>query len=153
MVGNVMVDTLVRILPRARQSKISSQIGVDDQPFVLVTLHRPSNVDEINSLYPILSALDEITHQLSVVFPVHPCTRQAIMDYFSERTTSNLYLIDPLGYVEFLSLQERAVCVITDSGGVQEETTYLGVPCLTVREWTEGASHHRGAWYQYCRWK
>jgi UDP-N-acetylglucosamine 2-epimerase (non-hydrolysing) len=130
-VGNVMIDSLSRLLPSARQSKSN---GLPDR-YALVTLHRPSNVDEGPVLQGILTFLLEVSQQLAVVFPVHPRTRQRIAEFgFS---TTQLQLLDPLPYVEFLNLQRCATLVITDSGGIQEETTYLGVPCLTVRNNTE----------------
>jgi UDP-N-acetylglucosamine 2-epimerase (non-hydrolysing) len=130
-VGNVMIDSLCRFLPAACQSKSN---GFPDR-YALVTLHRPSNVDEGPILQGILTFLLEISQQLAVVFPVHPRTRQRIADFGFNAT--QLRLLDPLPYVEFLNLQRRATVVITDSGGIQEETTYLGVPCLTVRNNTE----------------
>jgi UDP-N-acetylglucosamine 2-epimerase (non-hydrolysing) len=131
-VGNVMIDSLVRLLPVAREMK---QNGIPDR-FALVTLHRPSNVDHPETLHGILDSLLELSCELAVIFPVHPRTRQRIAD-FQLNLEHRLHLIDPLPYLEFLSLQTRATVVITDSGGIQEETTYLGIPCLTVRENTE----------------
>jgi UDP-N-acetylglucosamine 2-epimerase (non-hydrolysing) len=130
-VGNVMIDSLSRFLPAACHSKSN---GFPDR-YALVTLHRPSNVDEGPALQRILTSLLEISQQLTVVFPVHPRTRQRIAEF--GLNTTQLRLLDPLPYVEFLNLQRRATVVITDSGGIQEETTYLGVPCLTVRNNTE----------------
>jgi UDP-N-acetylglucosamine 2-epimerase (non-hydrolysing) len=100
-----------------------------------VTLHRPSNVDDNESLKGILQSLQEVNKGLNVVFPVHPRTRQRIAEFGYK--AENLHLLDPLPYIEFLALQSRAAVVITDSGGIQEETTFLGVPCLTVRDTTE----------------
>jgi len=130
-VGNVMIDSLVRLLPA------TDRISLNDFPdrYALVTLHRPSNVDDSNALKGILTALLEINQQLAVVFPAHPRTRQRIADF--GLNASQLCLRDPLPYLEFLALQRRATVVITDSGGIQEETTYLGVPCLTLRDNTE----------------
>ena len=131
LVGNVMIDSLIRLLPAARNC---SKNGFP-KPFALVTLHRPSNVDDVAVLRGILGSLTRVSQELNIVFPVHPRTRQRIVDFGinSER----LRLLDPLPYIEFLSLQMRATVVITDSGGIQEETTYLGVPCLTLRPNTE----------------
>ncbi|MGA1840525.1 MAG: non-hydrolyzing UDP-N-acetylglucosamine 2-epimerase [bacterium] len=131
LVGNVMIDTLVRLLPRADNS-ISH-----DSNYALVTLHRPSNVDEPHMLRKIISALDEISHKLHVIFPIHPRTRSRMKELKLTAANSSLKLIDPVGYLQFLALQKRAAVLITDSGGIQEETTYLGVPCLTIRENTE----------------
>jgi len=130
-VGNVMIDSLVRLLPVATQSPAN---GLPER-YALVTLHRPSNVDDGASLRGILKSLLEVNEQLKVVFPVHPRTRQRIEQFGIN--IEKLHLLEPLPYIEFLSLQRRAAVVITDSGGIQEETTYLGVPCLTLRANTE----------------
>jgi UDP-N-acetylglucosamine 2-epimerase (non-hydrolysing) len=130
-VGNVMIDSLVQLLPAASRCPRN---GFPDR-LALVTLHRPSNVDGSSNLQRILTALREVSERIDVVFPVHPRTRQRIAEF--GLAVPKLHLLDPLPYVEFLSLQRRAVVVITDSGGIQEETTYLGVPCLTLRENTE----------------
>ena len=130
-VGNVMIDSLVRLLPSAMQC---SKKGLPEH-YALVTLHRPSNVDDSATLQSILKSLLEVNEQLEVVFPVHPRTRQRIQQFGID--IKNLCLLEPLPYIEFLSLQQHAVVVVTDSGGIQEETTYLGVPCLTLRSSTE----------------
>ncbi len=130
-VGNVMIDSLVRLLPIAQKTKID---GLPEH-YALVTLHRPANVDDSVRLKGILESLTEVNRDLAVVFPVHPRTRRRIADF--GLNAGQLHLLDPCPYVEFLGLQSRATVVITDSGGIQEETTYLGVPCLTVRENTE----------------
>jgi UDP-N-acetylglucosamine 2-epimerase (non-hydrolysing) len=133
-VGNVMIDTLVRMLPAARKC---APPGLPER-FALVTLHRPANVDDLEWLSRMLRTLVDIADGMAVLFPVHPRTRQRLAearldDYHSDK----LRLLTPLPYLDFLALQSRATVVITDSGGIQEETTYLGVPCLTVRENTE----------------
>jgi UDP-N-acetylglucosamine 2-epimerase (non-hydrolysing) len=130
-VGNVMIDSLLDLLPKAMACKLNSL----PQRYALITLHRPSNVDDLQTLKSILESLLEISLQLGVVFPVHPRTRQRISEW--GLTTGKLHLLEPMPYVEFLALQRRAAVVITDSGGVQEESTYLGVPCLTLRDNTE----------------
>jgi UDP-N-acetylglucosamine 2-epimerase (non-hydrolysing) len=130
-VGNVMIDSLVRLLPLAKTCKPN---GVPDR-YALVTLHRPSNVDDSKILRRILECIVSVSSELGVVFPVHPRTRQRIREFGLE--TEKLHLLEPLPYVEFLALQSRATVVLTDSGGIQEETTYLGVPCLTLRNNTE----------------
>ena len=130
-VGNVMIDSLVRLLPLAKKT---SQGGLPER-YALVTLHRPANVDDGATLKRILESLIEVNKDLAVVFPAHPRTRQRIADF--RLNTGQLRMLDPLPYVDFLGLQSRATVVITDSGGIQEETTYLGVPCLTLRENTE----------------
>ena len=139
LVGNVMIDTLVRLLPRAEERFPA----VASKPYVLVTLHRPSNVDDLSWLRELLGTLAELSSQIKVVFPVHPRTRQRLDGLGSlpgapePVASERLCLLEPLPYLEFLALQRRAALVITDSGGIQEETTFLGVPCLTVRENTE----------------
>jgi len=130
-VGNVMIDSLVRLLPAAEQCPRN---GFPER-YALVTLHRPSNVDDSQTLKSVLESLLEINEDLDVVFPVHPRTRQRIADFGLK--VEKLHLSEPLPYIEFLALQSRAAVVITDSGGIQEETTYLGVPCLTLRNNTE----------------
>ena len=130
-VGNVMIDSLVKLLPLAQRQ---NKNGLPER-YALVTLHRPANVDESATLKSILQSLLEVTRDLSVVFPAHPRTRQRISDF--GLNAGQLQLLDPLPYIDFLGLQSRATVVITDSGGIQEETTYLGVPCLTLRENTE----------------
>lgn len=134
LVGNVMIDTLVRLLPRAKEQMPQ---GIPES-FVLVTLHRPGNVDDPPFMREVLHELDDISARIPVLFPIHPRTRQRLLDFgLSAKDNANLRLTEPLSYLQFLALQTRAAVVITDSGGIQEETTYLGVPCLTVRENTE----------------
>lgn len=130
-VGNVMIDSLIRFLPLAKRQSVN---GLDGR-FALVTLHRPSNVDDNATLKDILGVLLEISDRLAVVFPVHPRTRQRIKEFGID--ASRLHLLEPLPYIEFLGMQCHAAVVITDSGGIQEETTYLGIPCLTIRNNTE----------------
>jgi UDP-N-acetylglucosamine 2-epimerase (non-hydrolysing) len=134
-VGNVMIDSLVKLLPVA-QRQIRNELP---ERYALVTLHRPANVDDSAALKSILQSLLDVSRDLVVVFPTHPRTRQRIAEFGLELKlkTDQLRLLDPLPYVDFLGLQSRARVVITDSGGIQEETTYLGVPCLTLRENTE----------------
>ncbi|MEO8076807.1 MAG: UDP-N-acetylglucosamine 2-epimerase (non-hydrolyzing) [Acidobacteriota bacterium] len=138
-VGNVMIDTLVRLLRRANPDKMLDALSLRDGhgtvPFALVTLHRPSNVDDEGSLRGLLKALAEIGRDIRIVFPMHPRTRARVEAMGIEHR--GITVADPLSYLEFLSLQKLATLVITDSGGIQEETTYLGVPCLTMRENTE----------------
>jgi UDP-N-acetylglucosamine 2-epimerase (non-hydrolysing) len=131
LVGNVMIDTLMRLLPHAEPGEAAGKT------YALVTLHRPSNVDDPAELAKIVGALNEIASQIQIIFPVHPRTRQMMQDLTSINFSPSLRLVDPIGYVEFLGLQRKAAFVITDSGGIQEETTFLGIPCLTVRENTE----------------
>jgi UDP-N-acetylglucosamine 2-epimerase (non-hydrolysing) len=134
LVGNVMIDTLIRLLPRTENylTAISRE-----SPHALVTLHRPSNVDDLPWLREVLSTLATLSEHLNVIFPVHPRTRRSLADLGFSADGTRMQFVEPLPYLEFLALQRRAALVITDSGGIQEETTFLGVPCLTVRENTE----------------
>ena len=138
-VGNVMIDTLVRLLPLTDHAPLLDTLalrnGDGPRPFALVTLHRPSNVDDPRSLRALISALEAVGEDMPVVFPMHPRTRARMAD--NGINAERLRILEPLGYLEFLGLQRRAAVVITDSGGIQEETTYLGIPCLTMRENTE----------------
>ena len=131
LVGNVMIDSLMKLLPQAMDLPRNGF----PSSYALVTLHRPSNVDEPQTLRQIFGSLLTVSEKIPVVFPVHPRTRQRISDCAID--AGGLHLCDPLSYLEFLALQARATVVLTDSGGIQEETTYLGVPCLTMRENTE----------------
>jgi UDP-N-acetylglucosamine 2-epimerase (non-hydrolysing) len=144
-VGNVMIDTLLRLLPKANERWPSLQKTVGNNKYVLLTLHRPMNVDNPERLQEIMLALDEISEETIVVFPIHPRTRKRIYDggfgnpvsRLGTSLNDRLRFIEPLGYLDFLALQAHAALVLTDSGGVQEETTFLGIPCLTLRSNTE----------------
>ncbi len=134
LVGNVMIDTLVRMLPEAERRKPADI----PEPYALVTLHRPSNVDDLDWLSALLSGLEQVGQELAILFPVHPRTRQKIVSLgVGSSPNGRIRFLEPLPYLEFLALERHAAVVVTDSGGVQEETTFLGVPCLTVRENTE----------------
>jgi UDP-N-acetylglucosamine 2-epimerase (non-hydrolysing) len=153
LVGNVMIDSLVNFLPAARSTTILHELGlVEDsasgprtKPFALLTLHRPSNVDDPSKLGPTLEVLSEIGRDIPVIFPAHPRTKQNLERFgFGARVqsgppaaTPGIWMLPPAGYLEFLHLMSAAAIVLTDSGGIQEETTALGVPCLTLRENTE----------------
>jgi len=132
-VGNVMIDTLIKLLGKAREPKIT---GRQDR-FILVTLHRPSNVDDPETLGRLLGTLNHISKEIQVIFPIHPRTRRRLEQFNLSDVGANVLLTDPFGYLEFLWLQQHASVVVTDSGGIQEETTYLQIPCLTMRENTE----------------
>ena len=139
-VGNVMIDTLHRHRRRAAQSDILADLRLAPLRYALMTLHRPSNVDDRATLEGILSAVGEIQTRLPLVFPLHPRTRKSLEVFGFTAwvdSMSALILTEPLGYLDFLCLMDHARLVLTDSGGVQEETTILGVPCLTLRENTE----------------
>jgi UDP-N-acetylglucosamine 2-epimerase (non-hydrolysing) len=136
-VGNVMIDSLVRLLFVAQRSAVVEELNLQPGNYGLVTLHRPSNVDDPKTLASIMNALHDISRELILIFSVHPRTRQRLEDSSANHQGSQVRMLDPLSYIDFLALQRSAKLVITDSGGIQEETTYLGVPCLTVRENTE----------------
>ena len=139
-VGNVMIDTLYRNLERARASSVLQRLKVEAQRFCAMTLHRPSNVDDRETLAGILGAVEKIQERLPVVFAVHPRTRARFDEFnLAPRIARqrNLILTEPLGYLDFLQLYSNSRLVLTDSGGIQEETTVLGIPCLTLRANTE----------------
>jgi len=135
-VGNVMIDTLYRRIERAQSSSILDDLSLTPRDFAVLTLHRPSNVDNPESLRRIFVALRSVARSLMVVFPAHPRT-QSRMREFGVEPPPGVRLIDPLGYLDFLKLWSNSKLTLTDSGGLQEETTALGVPCLTLRENTE----------------
>lgn len=137
-VGNAMIDTLVRLLPRAlaRREQLLDCLGVRAS-YILCTLHRPANVDQLHTLSEISAALQVLAKDHTILFPVHPRTKKNIYEAGLLSEHDGVSLLEPLGYLDFLALQSKASLVITDSGGVQEETTYLNIPCLTVRPNTE----------------
>jgi UDP-N-acetylglucosamine 2-epimerase (non-hydrolysing) len=139
-VGNVMIDTLLRHREQAAQSDVLDRLGLSPRGYALMTLHRPSNVDDPTTLRGICSALEVIQTRLPIVFPIHPRTRKNLQDFGlagQVESMAGLISTEPLGYLDFLCLMDHARLVLTDSGGIQEETTILGVPCLTLRENTE----------------
>jgi UDP-N-acetylglucosamine 2-epimerase (non-hydrolysing) len=136
-VGNVMIDSLLRILPSARARNAASALGVAGTPYAVATLHRPSNVDDESRLKIILGAFSELARERPIVLPLHPRTRERVRAFGLEPLLAALTVTEPLGYTQMLGLQSEAAVVVTDSGGVQEETTVLGVPCVTLRETTE----------------
>lgn len=137
-VGNVMIDTLSWALPQALALDAPARYGVKGAPYAVVTLHRPNNVDDPAVLRELVAALERLAQTLTVLFPVHPRTRQRIQAQpFRLRDDGGLRLLEPLGYLEMLGVVAGATLVVTDSGGLQEETSFLGVPCLTVRPSTE----------------
>lgn len=143
LVGNVMIDTLVDSLDNIKKSAILSQLKLKPKEYFISTFHRPSNVDNKNSLLSLISKIKLITENLPLILPLHPRTKNSLTHFEllkDFQAIKNLILIEPLGYNDFLSLVISAKAVITDSGGIQEETTYLGVPCLTLRENTERPS-------------
>jgi UDP-N-acetylglucosamine 2-epimerase (non-hydrolysing) len=156
-VGDVMVDSLLYNLDKAKRSKILEELGLQlptancqlPTEYALLTLHRPSNVDDPESLHNILEALKKISREIPIIFPIHPRTRKQVehlgfQDYFvdltnheSRITNNGICLVDPLGYLDFLKLMLHSKFIMTDSGGIQEETTVLDIPCLTLRDTTE----------------
>ena len=139
-VGNVMIDSLLYFKEKAKRTQLTQKIEIDHQPYALLTLHRPSNVDFQETFSKILDALDDIQKKIQIIFPIHPRTRKMIDRFgLTERVKnmSNFKLVDPLGYLEFLKLMIDTTFILTDSGGIQEETTALSIPCLTLRENTE----------------
>jgi len=136
-VGNVMIDSLFYYLPLAEGTTLIEDLGLKGKPYGLVTLHRPSNVDDIDTLRGIVDALVELGGDCPLVFPVHPRTRKAIEKNKIKIPPDRLRVLDPIGYLEFVKLMSESKLVLTDSGGIQEETTALGIPCLTVRDNTE----------------
>jgi len=139
VVGNVMIDTLVDLKPKAQErwNDISKTFGLEEKKFILVTLHRPSNVDNLEHLENAIKAIEGATDKVEVLFPVHPRTRKQIDKCGIDAVRNPIKFIGPLGYLDFLAMQMNALAVVTDSGGLQEESTYLGIPCLTLRENTE----------------
>jgi UDP-N-acetylglucosamine 2-epimerase (non-hydrolysing) len=137
LVGNIMIDSLMRHLPAATLDRIRDQVPVSAGQYAVLTLHRPSNVDTEETFRRILDAVVTIAAELPVVFPVHPRTRQRLKEFGVDVPGGRLILTEPLGYIDFLSLTSHARLILTDSGGLQEEATALGIPCLTLRENTE----------------
>ncbi len=139
-VGNVMIDSLINHITKADKSDILKRTGLLNEDFGLITLHRPINVDKKESIIEIFNAINEIQHNLPLIFPIHPRTKKNIKDFDLGAIINkmkNLYVIDPVGYYDFLKIMKSSKIVLTDSGGIQEETTYLGIPCLTLRNNTE----------------
>ena len=136
-IGNVMIDSLLAALPASRSRGVLERLGLAPGGYALVTLHRPSNVDDPDTLFRLLGALGRLARELPVVFPVHPRTRERLPPPALAGAAAALHLVEPMGYLDFLSLTASARLVLTDSGGLQEETTALGIPCLTLRASTE----------------
>lgn len=140
-VGNLMIQSLLKYRQKTERSHILQELGLDREQYCLVTLHRPSNVDQRETFQGILKALYQIQHKIKVVFPAHPRTQRRMRQFGLGRSMAqgvdNFMIIDPLGYLDFLCLQMNARFLLTDSGGIQEESTFFGVPCLTLRENTE----------------
>lgn len=139
-VGNIMIDSLVGNLERAKQSRVLSELGLSDRGYAILTLHRPSNVDRDEDLLPVMSAVHELAEAIPIVFSCHPRTAHRLEQSRAYREMAgkgDLRRVPPLGYLDFLQLTAHSCMVLTDSGGLQEETTYLQIPCLTIRPNTE----------------
>jgi len=139
-VGNTMIDSLSKNIKRIESSNILRTKNLQKEDYVVLTLHRPSNVDNIDTLNSILVAINNIAQNFKVVFPVHPRTSKNIKSFFAKRgaaANNNLIAVSPMRYFDFMKLIKDSYCTLTDSGGIQEETTFLGIPCLTLRKSTE----------------
>lgn len=139
-VGNIMIDTLVFSLPKIKKSDIMSKLNLKKKDFVLLTMHRPKNVDSTDDLRNMLDILNEAQKKTKIIYPIHPRTKESIKQFGLEESVKNMpniVITEPLKYIDFLNLALNCRAVLTDSGGVQEETTFLGVPCITLRENTE----------------
>ena len=141
-VGNVMIDTLLANRARFRKPEVWDELGLKPQEFIVMTMHRPANVDEENHLHAMMEQIIDNVHGLPVIFPIHPRTAKLFYGLWGDETElakrlPNLHIVEPMGYLEFNYLVERAKAVVTDSGGITEETTVMGVPCITLRDNTE----------------
>jgi UDP-N-acetylglucosamine 2-epimerase (non-hydrolysing) len=138
-VGNIMIDVLIQNMEKCQRSVILEKLSLKPRDYAVVTLHRPSNVDNPEILKLLLETISGACNELPVVFPCHPRTRETIKKYniLTDELSDSILFIDPLGYLDFLSLQSQSLFVTTDSGGIQAETTFLGIPCITLRDTTE----------------
>ena len=141
-VGNVMIDTLLANRARFRQPAVWNELGLKEKNYIVMTMHRPANVDEENHLRAMMEQIVDNAHGLPIIFPIHPRTAKLLFGLEGERVRGlegmpNLHIVEPMGYLEFNYLVERAKAVVTDSGGITEETTVMGVPCITLRDNTE----------------
>jgi UDP-N-acetylglucosamine 2-epimerase (non-hydrolysing) len=134
-VGNTMIDTLLKHKPRFQKPEVWDNIGLEEGEYIVMTLHRPANVDQEEKLKELIQEIVNHTNGLPLVFPVHPRTRKMLETIGISH--AKLHMIEPLGYLEFNYLVERAKAVVTDSGGITEETTVMGIPCMTLRANTE----------------
>jgi UDP-N-acetylglucosamine 2-epimerase (non-hydrolysing) len=136
-VGNVMIDSLLHHLPKTESSKVMEEFDLSPSGFILVTLHRPSNVDSEKFSKDLFKLFTSLAAKRKIVFPIHPRTRKNFLNFGFQAEDKNIIITDPIGYIDFLALTKNAELIITDSGGIQEESTYLGVQCITVRNNTE----------------
>jgi len=138
--GHVMIDSIAHFLPKAEQSEILEKLDVQQGGYALVTLHRPANVDNKENFINLLNAFEEIEQRIKIIFPIHPRSRKMIDKFgLNDKISAmkDLVLLEPLGYLDFMKLMRHTKFLLTDSGGIQEETTYLGIPCITMRKNTE----------------
>lgn len=137
-VGNIMIDTLILLKDKWENSDILHKIGIKPKSYGVLTLHRPTNVDEVEDLSEILTIVKEVSSYVPIIFPVHPRSLKTMeRNNLLNSLGSRIMVIQSLGYIDFIKLMKESICVLTDSGGIQEETTFLGIPCLTLREETE----------------
>jgi UDP-N-acetylglucosamine 2-epimerase (non-hydrolysing) len=136
-VGNTMIDSLVHYLSKIENSKILDELSLKPREYIVVTLHRPSNVDNPENLVKIFNEFKKIAEKIKIVFPIHPRTKRTLQSANIDYEHPNILLIEPVGYISFIKLVKNSLIVLTDSGGIQEETTYLKIPCLTLRKNTE----------------
>ena len=136
-VGNTMIDSLVHYLPKIENSTILDDLNLKPREYIVVTLHRPSNVDNPENLVKIFNEFKKIAEKIKIVFPIHPRTKRTLQSANIDYEHPNILLIEPVGYISFIKLVKNSLIVLTDSGGIQEETTYLKIPCLTLRKNTE----------------
>lgn len=136
-VGNVMIDTLLKHKIKAQESSIIKKLRLKEKDYAVLTMHRPENVDDKKILHELLNTLNEIAKKIEIVYPMHPRTKKMIEKFGFQNILKNILITEPVGYLDFVKLMSNAKFVITDSGGIQEETTILGIPCLTIRTETE----------------
>lgn len=139
-VGNIMIDSLIYHLPKIKKSDILNKLNLNEKNFIILTMHRPNNVDNENNLKNMFNIINEVQKKIKVVYPIHPRTKTNIKKFGFENEVNkifNLSITEPLNYIDFLNLILNSKAILTDSGGIQEETTFLGVPCITLRENTE----------------
>lgn len=140
-VGNCMIDSLISFLPLTENSDISAQLNIKDEKYILVTMHRPSNVDNEVMLKKLIALLISLSEKRKIVFPIHPRTNKNLETFgLLNQLNDNVILTEPIGYIDFITLVKNTELIITDSGGIQEESTFLGVQCITLRKTTERPS-------------
>jgi len=140
-VGNCMIDSLISILPLAKSSNVLEKLAIKQKEYIIVTMHRPSNVDSAHRLSELVKLLNSISSKQKVVFPVHPRTRKNLESFgLVKKLDRNILLTEPIGYIDFIAMLKKSTLILTDSGGIQEESTYLGVQCITLRSTTERPS-------------